>query len=67
MCFWLQSSTLGITKRDIRASQTASDSKEAATPAPSGQTWQRLHEVASHTILNGGRTACRPMALTVHL
>ena len=50
VCSLLQKSpTLGITKRDIRASQTALDSKKAATPAPSGPTRQRLDEVAGHT------------------
>ena len=66
-CSLLQYSSPGTTKRATRASQTASTFKRAATPAPSGRTTQRTHEVASHSMLKAVCMAGRPMALTVHL
>ena len=66
-CSLLQYSSPGTTKRATRASQTASTFKRAATPAPSGRTTQRLHEVASHSMLKAVCMAGRPLALTVHL
>ena len=52
VCSLLQPSSPGIPKRATSASQTAVNSKEAATPAPSERTCQHSHEVASHTMLN---------------
>ncbi len=66
-CSLLQYPSPGTTKRATRASQIASTFKRAATPAPSGRTTQRSHEVASHSMLKAVCMAGRPMALTVHL
>ena len=52
VCSLLQPCVPGIPKRATRASQTAVNSKEAATPAPSERTRQHSHEVASHIMLN---------------
>ena len=52
VCSLLQPSSPGIPERAPKASQTAVNSKEAATPAASVRTCQHSHEVANHTMIN---------------